>query len=160
MEYNRAILDIFAIFNSSSVNYLIVGGTAVAYYGYSRKSTNNAGKATNKPDLDFWYNPSYENYFKLLNALEQLGKDVTEYREDPSPDPKNSFFRLEFDDYTLDLLPRIKAPLKFNASFAKKNISQYEDIEIPFISLEDLIQDKETFPRQKDINDIEHLRKF
>ena len=35
----------------------------------------------NKPDLDFWYNPTYENYFNLLKALEELGIDLIEDKE-------------------------------------------------------------------------------
>ncbi|GAB4004126.1 hypothetical protein GCM10028808_01170 [Spirosoma migulaei] len=160
MQYNSSILEIFAIFKRNFVEYMIVGGTAVAYYGYSRKSTNTKGEIVDKPDLDFWYNPTYPNYFNLINALEELGKDVTKYRDDFSPNPKTSFFKLEFEDYTLDLLPTIKAPLKFSVSFAKKKVAQYDGVDIPFISLDDLIQDKLTTPRQKDIDDIEQLRRL
>jgi hypothetical protein len=55
-----------------------------------------AGKIAEKPDLDFWYNPTYDNYFKLLNALEELGQDVTRFKDEQTPNPKKSFFRYEF----------------------------------------------------------------
>ena len=36
----------------------------------------------------------YDNYFKLLNTLEELGQDITEFREEQSPNPLKSYFRL------------------------------------------------------------------
>jgi predicted nucleotidyltransferase len=158
MQYGSAVLKIFEVFNTNSVEYMVVGGTAVAYYGYDRPSTNLSGEIVAKPDFDFWYNPSYKNYFHLLDALEQLGKDVTEYREEKIPDTRNAFFKLSFDDYTLDLLPRIKAPLKFSVAFAKKKTLEQDGVKISFISFDDLIKDKEVNARPKDINDIEKLR--
>jgi hypothetical protein len=85
------ILSVYRVLNRHSVEYLIVGGTAVALHGYFRHSLNLASIITDKPDLDFWYNPTYENYFKLLNALEELEQDVTEFKEEESPNPKKSF---------------------------------------------------------------------
>lgn len=59
-----------------SVEYLIVGGTAVAFHGYDRLSKDLSGQTMEKLDLDFWYNPTYDNYFRLL---EDLGEDVAEF---------------------------------------------------------------------------------
>jgi len=71
----NSILNVCKILNKHSVEYLIVGGTAVALHGYFRLSRQSSGLLTEKYDLDFWYNSSYENYFKLLDALEDLGQD-------------------------------------------------------------------------------------
>ena len=60
---------------------------------------------TEKYDLDIWYNPTYENYFNLLSALENLGEDVSEFRDEQTPDPKRSFFKFDFEQFTLDFLP-------------------------------------------------------
>jgi hypothetical protein len=61
------------ILNKYKVEYLIVGGTAVAIYGYARLSRASDGSLLGKHDLDFWYNPTYENYFNLLKALKDIG---------------------------------------------------------------------------------------
>jgi len=68
-----------------------VGGTAVALHGYFRPSLNESGLPAEKPDLDFWYNPAYDNYFRLLNALEELGEDVSEFKAEIAPNPRRSF---------------------------------------------------------------------
>jgi len=86
-----SILSVCTTLNKISVEYLIVGGTAVALHGYYRYSMNLDGDLTAKPDLDFWYNPTYDNYFKLLNALENLGQDVTEFKQEQTLIPKSHF---------------------------------------------------------------------
>ncbi|WP_428663219.1 hypothetical protein [Runella sp.] len=153
-----SILHVFTALNKYDVQSMAVGGTAVAFYGYYRISTNMAGEFVEKPDIDIWYNPTYQNYYNLLKAIEELGKNVTEYRDEIMPDPKNSFFRFEFDDYTLDLLPRVNASLKFSESFIKRAVFARNGLEISVISREDLIEDKKVTGRQKDLSDIEHLK--
>jgi hypothetical protein len=134
-----------------------VGSTAVALHGYYRYSMNVAGEITSKPDLDFWYNPTYDNYFNLLNALEELGQDVTQLKEEQTPTPKKSFFRYEFEKFTLDFLPELKASLKFRSAFGRREIITLNNTEIPFINYEDLILDKKANGRLKDITDLEQL---
>ena len=53
-----AVFNVCVILNQFKVDYLIVGGTAVAFHGYHRLSQDPSGEVTDKPDLDFWYNPS------------------------------------------------------------------------------------------------------
>lgn len=101
------ILHICSTLNEHSVQYIIIGGTAVALYGYFRLSVNLAGQTSDKPDLDFWYNPTYDNYFRLLNALQELGQDVSEFKNEKTPNPKKSFFKFEYPHFTLDFLPTI-----------------------------------------------------
>ncbi|RZK05387.1 MAG: hypothetical protein EOO46_15930 [Flavobacterium sp.] len=151
------ILTVCRTLNKSSVEYMIVGGTAVALHGYYRHSINAAGELAEKPDLDFWYNPTYDNYFRLLNALEELGQDVTKFKNEQTPNPKKSFFRYEFEKFTLDFLPELKVSLRFRLAFDRKEIVILNDIEIPFISYEDLVSDKKANARAKDITDIEQL---
>ena len=51
------------------------------------------GKDTTVDDLDFWYNPTYDNYFKLLNALEKLDEDVSDFRSREDPGSETVFFQ-------------------------------------------------------------------
>jgi hypothetical protein len=153
-----SIQAVCGILNKHAVQFLIVGGTAVALHGYYRQSRNLAGAVADKPDLDIWYNPTYGNYFSLLKALEELGQDVAKLKEEQAPNPKKSFFRYEFDLFTLDLLPELKAPLKFGVSFQARVVIALGGIDIPFISFDDLIADKETNARPQDIADVQQLK--
>lgn len=71
----ESILNVCRILNKHSMQYLIAGGTAVALHGYQRMSRHSSGLPAGKYDLDFWYNPVYDNYFSLLNALQELGQE-------------------------------------------------------------------------------------
>lgn len=152
-----SILTVCKALKKFSVEYMIVGGTAVALHGYYRHSMSVTGGVAGKPDLDFWFNPTYDNYFKLLHALEGLGQDVTKFKEEQTPNPKRSFFRYEFETFTLDLLPELKAPLKFRSSFNKREVITLNDTEIHFIGYDDLVLDKKANARSKDITDLEQL---
>ncbi len=114
------ILHVCKVLNENAVQYLIVGGTAVAFHGYFRWSQNLSGAPAEKFDLDIWYNLTYENYFKLLKALAALGQDVTEFMEEIEPKPLKSYFRFDLEQFTLDFLPRLKGKSKFVQSFKKR----------------------------------------
>jgi hypothetical protein len=153
-----SLVAVCSILNKHAAEYLVVGGSAVILHGYFRYSTNAAGILADKPDLDFWYNPTYSNYFKILKVLEELGQNVSKFKAEQSPNPGKSFFRYEFEQFTLDLLPNLKAPLKFNAAFVNKETVVFSEIEIPFLNLDDLIADKAANARPKDLADIEQLK--
>jgi len=72
--------------------------------------------------------------------------------------PKKSYFRLEFEKFTLDFLPVLNGLGKFNSSFKKREIVNLDNIEISFIGYEDLITNKQANARAKDIIDIEQLK--
>ena len=137
---------------------LIVGGTAVALHGFYRQQHTSSGNLAEKHDLDFWYNSTYDNYFKLLNALEDLGQDVAEFKAEVAPNPKKSFFRIEFEKFTVDFLPELPGLSKFRSAFNQRVISKPNEIEVPFINYNDLIINKQTQGRPKDIEDIKQLK--
>jgi hypothetical protein len=130
----KSILNVSRILSKHSVQYLIVGGTAVALHGYLRMSLHSSGLPAKKYDLDFWYNPVYGNYSNLLNALEELGQDVSEFKEEIAPNPKKSYFRLEFEKFTLDFLPELSGLGKFRQSFNQREKVNLDGTEISFIS--------------------------
>lgn len=140
------------------MQYLIAGGTAVALHGYLRMSLLSSGLPADKYDLDFWYNPVYDNYFNLLNALQELGQDVSEFKEEIAPNPKKSYFRLEFEKFTLDFLPELSGLGKFRESFKQREKVNLDGTEISFINYADLIKNKELKARPKDLEDIEQLK--
>lgn len=160
METNlqKSIELICQLLHRYAVQYIIVGGTAVAFNGYYRHSINADGEITEKPDIDIWYNPTYENYYKILKVMKALGQDITEFEDEQTPDPSRSFFRLDFTYFSLDLLPAIRADIKFGIASDRKETIDMNGIKIHFMSYTDLIEDKKASARQKDIEDIKQLR--
>lgn len=153
----NSILRICHLLQKHGVEYMLVGGSAVAFHGYYRQSTGKDGKPMLKSDIDLWFNPTLSNYYKLLNALDDLDINVTELRDEVA-NPKRTFLQLEFEEFELDLLPSIKGLTDFSTSFAQRIIITIKETEIPVISYMDLIHSKGTDPREKDLNDIIQLR--
>lgn len=157
---SESILTICRILNKHSVEYLIVGGVAVALHGYFRQTSNSEGLLANKLDFDFWYNPTYTNYFNLLDALEEFGQDVDEYKSEQTPNPRKSFFKLDLERYTMDFLAEINGLGKFSTSFKDREVISIANIEISFLNYDDLIRNKRTNARPKDLIDISNLERL
>lgn len=153
------LVTVCKLLEQYGVGYMLIGGTAVALNGYYRHSVDAAGQLTDKPDIDIWYHPTYENYFNVLNALEALGQNVQAFKEELNPNPRESFFKLEFDDFTFDLLPQIKANINFVEANKRRETVVIDGTSIHFMGYTDLIKDKEATARKKDLEDIEHLKK-
>ncbi len=160
MDTNLAgtLCKVCGILNKHSVEYMIVGGIAVAIHGYFRLTTDMSGKETDKPDFDFWYNATYNNYYKLLEAIEELGQDVSEIKRETTPDPKRSFFKIEMELFSAYFLPVLPGLANFKDSFKQKKIIALQEVEIYFIGYDDLLLTKIATARPKDLDDIEHLK--
>lgn len=91
----ETLISICTLLNKHEVDYLLIGGVAVIYHGYTRSTA----------DLDFWYNPTLSNFHKIISAFKEYGIDVTEL-EKTVFNPKKTFlrfptpgFRAEFFTY-------------------------------------------------------------
>lgn len=146
------------LLNKHEVEYLIIGGTAVNFYGFNRPTMGHINNP-NDYDLDFWYNPTLKNYTKIINALKELGWDSSRYENDVV-NPKESFLRIQHNGFKTDFLPIIPGLEKFHKSYQTKKQTQINDVIIPFISLDDLIKNKQFSSRENDLNDINNLEKL
>lgn len=158
MDANQKLIEICAVLQTHSVQYLLIGGTAVGFHGYYRMSSQMDGTISEKQDFDFWYNPTYTNYFNLLFALKELGNDVDEFIKEQTPNPRKSFFKFAFNNFTIDFLPVVDGLSSFSLSHKKRKLSIIENIEISIISKDDLLISKSQTARKKDFDDIEKLR--
>jgi predicted nucleotidyltransferase len=158
-DFKNSLLTVCKTLEKFDVKYMLIGGTAVALNGYFRLSMNISGELTDKPDIDIWYNPTYENYFNILKVVEDLGQDITEFKNEKSPNPRKSFFKLDFENFTLDILPEIKSDIKFNEVYQRKETIEIDSVQFHFMNYLDLIEDKKATARSKDLKDIEELKK-
>jgi hypothetical protein len=63
MNLTQEFREFAELLNSNNVRYLIVGGIAVALYGYPRYTG----------DFDIWVDTSDDNASKLIKAIEEFG---------------------------------------------------------------------------------------
>lgn len=106
-ELSRAPLSkVCTVLSKYEVEYIIVGGTAVQYYGYHRPSRTISTPEID-PDLDFWYKPTNENFQRLILALDELKIDTSGLKESVF-DPETTFLRVPLEGFHTDFLPEMK----------------------------------------------------
>ena len=137
--------ELLRLLEEHDVDYMIVGGYAVAYHGYPRFTK----------DLDVFFDASDENVGRLREALMAFafrGEDV----------PPNAFTTkgniLTFGTAPtrVDLINEIDG---VTFEDAKPNVVRgtYGEVEVAFIGREDLVKNKQATPRAKDKGDVEEL---
>lgn len=139
--------ELLEIFEKNDVQYVLVGGYAVNYYGYVRTTQ----------DIDFLLHPSTANAKKIITSLAEFGFGQAgipqEYFE-----KEGAAIHLGVEPNRIDLLTCLKG-VGNDQIFANKKRARFESIRMNIISLEDLIQAKRQSDRLKDRADAEELEK-
>jgi predicted nucleotidyltransferase len=144
----EALVSICALLNKHQVNYLVIGGVAVIFHGYTRATA----------DLDFWYDPSIDNFNKIIKAFKEYGVDVSEL-EKTVFDPRKTFLRFPTPGFKSEFLPTIPGNVTFKDARGNAENIQLDGVSIPIIGYDDLIKNKKVTNRLKDQADIEELAK-
>lgn len=103
-ELRETLQKICFLLNKYAVDFMIIEGTAVAYYGYQRISGISVHSPEIKTDLDFWYKPTTENFINLTRSLEELGIDKDKLNSIVF-DPKKTFLKIPHTNFQTDFLP-------------------------------------------------------
>ncbi len=145
--------------NNQKVEYLLIGGVAVGYYGFQRISgAGYPGRPEITQDIDFWYRPTLENYIKLVKALDELKIETNELKNLVF-DSKKTFLRIPFDTFKVEFLPHIAGLDSFIESYKSAIQIELDDNKINIISYNDLLKSKVALAREVDKIDIEELKK-
>ena len=142
---NDDLKELLELLNEKKVKYLVVGGYAVAFYGFPRYTG----------DIDIWFKPSAKNVNKLLDTINAFGfasiqLSVKDFME------KDSIIQLGYPPNRIDFLNNIDG-VNFDECYKSRNIYEFENIKINLISIEDLIKNKKSSNRTKDKLDLENL---
>jgi len=130
---------------SEKVEYLVVGGYAVGYYGHPRVTD----------DLDLWIAMSARNADRIMNALEEFGFSQTGASKDLFLS-KNQIIRMGVPPVRIELLTSIDG-VDFDECYARREVGQLGGLTVDFISLSHLKQNKRASGRPKDLDDLTHL---
>jgi predicted nucleotidyltransferase len=133
------------LLNSNGVEYLIVGGYALAAYGHPRYTG----------DLDFWIGCDPGNATRVLKALEQFGFGSLGIAQTDLTTPER-VIQLGFPPHRIDLLTSIDG-VDFGPAYARKAIVDVDGVRLDFISLEDFKRNKRATGRHQDLADLESL---
>jgi hypothetical protein len=137
--------ELLRLLEEHGVEYMIVGGYAVAYHGYPRFTK----------DIDLFFRLTGENALHLRSALVEFG-----FCEEDLP---LEAFMTAGNVLTFGVVPtRIDLMNKIDGvtyDEARPNVvrGRYGDVKVSFISLADLLRNKKATPRAKDKGDVEEL---
>ena len=142
---SRDFKEFIGLLNASRVEYLIVGGYALAAHGHPRYTG----------DLDIWVDREPGNVDRLLAALDAFGfGSVGPSARDFSSD--DAVVQLGFPPGRIDLLTGIDG-VQFKPCFARRQIVQVAGLDLPIIHVEDFKTNKRATGRFKDLADLEAL---
>lgn len=137
--------EFLKLLNANKVEYLLIGGYAVGYYGYPRPTG----------DMDIWIRISRENADKTIKALNEFGFSSPELTEELLLKEKQVVrmgvppFRLEVSNY-ID-------GVDFDECFSEREVVDLDEVQTNLISLRHLKINKKASGRYKDLNDLENL---
>jgi predicted nucleotidyltransferase len=136
------------------VKYVIVGGKAVIYYGYVRITG----------DIDFFYESSEENASKLFLALLEFWRgEVPGIKSKDELLGDDSIVQFGRPPNRIDLITSIEA-VDFEEAWNNHLEEKIEinNVEYPIylIGIEQLIKNKASVKRNKDLDDLKYLRKL
>ena len=158
-EIRDALQKVCITLTKYRVDCLLIGGSAVAFYGYQRISGISIFKPEVKTDLDFWYNPTHENFLNIVKSLQELTIDISEL-ENIVFDPQKTYLKIPFERFHLDFLPQMKGLSSYSECKKKSRREIIDGNEIFVIGLNDMIANKIAIDRDIDKNDLEYLRKL
>jgi hypothetical protein len=143
--------DALVAFARNNVDFLVVGGYAVNFYGFDRSTG----------DLDIWIKPSEENKKKIYDTLISIGY--------PADAAKQVFelnfnqpccFKLGDEKYPIDIFTHLVGATYTEAEPEKILFQVEENTNIYFIGMRHLIINKMMAGRDKDKIDVDALQKI
>jgi hypothetical protein len=136
--------EFLSLLASNRVEYLLIGGYAVGYYGYPRPTG----------DMDVWIAISPQNAKRVVSALSQFGftAPIQKFLEE------KSVVRMGVPPFRLEILTTIDG-VSFSECYAARNSVVIDDVEVSLINLHDLRVNKKASGRLKDLSDLENLPK-
>ena len=134
-----------ALLNSNKVEYLIVGGYALAAYGHPRYTG----------DLDFWIGTAAENADRVLAALNQFGFGSLGIRREDLTEPEQ-VIQMGFPPSRIDLLTSIDG-VSFGPCYQRRLVFNVDGLQLGFIALDDFKINKKAVGRHRDLADLEIL---
>lgn len=137
--------DFLKLLNSHKVDYLLIGGYAVSFYGYPRTTA----------DIDIWIAIDLSNAKKIVKVLQEFGFNVPELNPELFLQ-QNKIIRMGNAPVRIELLTSISG-VSFNECYRNRNIAVLDGISVNIINLSDLKKNKKASGRDKDLDDLKNL---
>lgn len=147
MEIQPDFRDLLALFNVHKVEYVIVGGYALAFHGAPRFTG----------DIDILVKPDPFNATRILAALDEFGFGSLDLVQDDFIHPRN-VIQLGVPPVRVDILTSISG-VSWEEAWISKVPGIYGEVPVNFIGLEAFTNNKRATGRNKDLADLDAISK-
>jgi hypothetical protein len=137
--------EFFRLLNENNVEYVIVGGYAVAFHGFVRATK----------DIDVLFHNTPSNIKRLMAALVGFGIAETTMEANTFSE-HGRIIRMGSPPMMIELINAVGG-VTFEKIWQNKVPGHYGDVGVFFISKSDLLKSKKSAGRPQDIRDIEEL---
>jgi predicted nucleotidyltransferase len=149
MTLSKDFEDFIKLLNQHQIEYMIVGGYALALHGKPRHTG----------DLDIWINISDNNAEKMLNVLKDFGMSSMGFRKEDFLKP-GYMSQIGYPPLRIDILNSIDG-IAFKDAIKNMNCIEIENgLKIQYIGLKDFIKNKLATGRIQDLADIQEIKKI
>ena len=145
VNLNRDFQEFVELFVAHEVQFLIVGGYALAAHGHPRYTK----------DLDVWVWVDPANAERIIEALNEFGFGDVGLSADDFQQPE-MVVQLGAEPHRIDILTYASG-LEFSEAYANRVYFSIAGTQVPFISVEDLRRNKLATGRPRDIADAADL---
>jgi hypothetical protein len=139
--------ELLKIFEKHKVRYLVVGGYAVMKYSEPRFTK----------DLDIFITTDQDNANNVYTALKEFGAPLENLTSEDFTH-KGYFYQMGRPPLRVDIMMSISG-IDFDEAWENREVVEFDDLKIYFISRSDLIRAKEASARPQDKIDIDQLKK-
>jgi hypothetical protein len=147
MRVEKDFRDFLRLLGAKKVKYLIVGGYAFSFYAEPRYTK----------DIDILVEATAENGSKVVAAIAEFWT----MRPDVEPADflqRDMIIQLGFAPVRIDIITAC-AGIEFRSAWKNRVRAKYGDINVFFISLDDLIRNKKAVGRDRDLLDAKYLER-
>lgn len=145
METQKDFKELLELFNRHKVEYVIVGAYALAFHGCPRYTG----------DLDLLVKPDPDNAKKIIEAIKKFGFESLSLTIEDFSSPEK-VVQLGIPPIRIYLITSLTA-LTWEQIESHKVKGEYGSIPVYFISKTELIINKKSLGRHKDLADIESI---
>jgi hypothetical protein len=145
------LLRFWKVLNENKVRYIMVGGFATRFHGFNR----------NTDDLDIWLEDTIENRKNLRTSFSELGYGDFSSLEMMQFVPGWTNFSIG-GGIELDIMTSMKGleNISFSDCLSMASLADLEGVEVPFLHINHLIENKKIVNRPKDQVDVIELEKI
>ena len=139
---NPDFIDILSAFSEENVEYMVVGGYAMAFHGYVRATG----------DIDLWIRISEENVKSVWRALQSFGAPILDLTIEDLLTP-GMVYQMGVVPNRIDVINEISG-VEFGDAWKLRKTIEFGNLKIPLIGKEQLLINKKAANRAKDQSDV------